>query len=290
MTNHHRRRSHNGSLRSVITALNTLSEMREPSPPRADVVVVAYHSSEVIAGCVESVRSDPAAGHVYVVNNSPGAAVGIHPGQDVTVLEPGVNLGFGRGVNFARSNISSPFVAIVNPDIAMETGTLTKCVAYLHAHSGVAIVSPRVFVSGNLFRTSERDPSFLRYMSYPLGLGARLGVERPLDDHYETHETAAVNGAFLVARAAALDEVGWFDESIFLFGEELDLCRRLRASGHRVVYLSEGRVDHVDGHSTSTAPFDVASLRRAARVEQLRRSRGPARAFLYRWLLRVAAR
>ncbi|MFD6897740.1 glycosyltransferase [Rhodococcus sp. NPDC060086] len=253
-----------------------------------DVVVVAYKTDKVLQRCVDSLLRDSQAGNIYIVDNSPGHPVGVSPSSRISILEPGSNLGFGNGVNFAAKMMTTEYIAIVNPDLVFDRGVLGICSQYLDENPGVALVSPRVFVDGRLYRTSERDASIFRYLSYPIGLGKWLGVERSLGAHSETHITDAVNGAFMVARRDALDSVGWFDPEIFLFGEEVDLCRRLRSDGWNVAYLAEGHVDHLDGYSASKEPdAKIRSIRRNARVEQLRRARGARQAALYSAFLRV---
>ncbi|MEU2002869.1 glycosyltransferase family 2 protein [Rhodococcus sp. NPDC019627] len=251
-----------------------------------DVIIVAYRTGDVLPRCLESIRADPSVGHVYIVDNSPGHPLGVLSSEGVTIVEPGENLGFGNGVNAAAPLVSTEYVAVVNPDLVVQKGVFGKCVDFLDENHGVGLLSPRVYVDGLLFRTSEHDASLPRYLSHPVGLGRIFGVERPTRHHYRTHETDAVNGAFMVARTSALEQIGWFDRSIFLFGEEIDMCRRLRRSGWKVVYLADGRVDHLDGYSAALEDDRVIrQLRRSARVEQLRRARGVWQARVYSVLL-----
>ncbi|WP_158289206.1 glycosyltransferase family 2 protein [Rhodococcus sp. SMB37] len=252
-----------------------------------DKIIVAYNTQNVLAGCIESLSDD---GNIYVVNNSPEAPLGIESSARVTVLEPGENLGFGRGVNYASERVKTEYVAIVNPDLVVDRGTLELCVQKLDESPNVALLSPRVYVNGSLFPTSEHEVSLPRYLAHSLGFGDRFGVARSVKAHRQTHKTDAVNGAFMVARREALDQVMWFDKSIFLFGEEIDLCRRLRRRGWSVLYLAAGHVDHLDGYSSGEAKFDVRALRRQARVEQLRRARGPVQARIYEAILKIAAK
>src|SRR5271165_2697204 len=58
-----------------------------------------------------------------------------------------------------------------------------------------------------------------------------------------TNEVGAINGAFMMARRAVLDRVGLFDETFFMYGDDLDLCIRVARAGHRIVY--DGRVQIV---------------------------------------------
>lgn len=255
-----------------------------------DIVIVAFNTEQVLPKCIETVSADAATGEIFVVNNSPGRPTGVEGRDKVTILEPGSNIGFGPGVNFARQHISSDFVAIINPDLVVDQSTLSRCLNEIREDRSVALLSPRVYVEDKLYRSSEKELSLSRLLAYPLGIGRWLGVERRESAHKNTHYTDAVNGAFMVARKEALDSVNWFDPDIFLFGEEIDLCRRLRHRGWKIKYLAEGHVDHLDGYSSEEAPFDVRIVKQQARIEQLRRARGEFQATLYTGILRLTGR
>jgi GT2 family glycosyltransferase len=110
-------------------------------------------------------------------------------------------------------------------------------------------------------------------------------VERTDAEHRRAHRTSCLIGAFVVGRVAALDEIGWFDESIFLFGEDQDISRRLRRSGWEIWYAPVGEVRHIDGHSSRQLSDHGRRLLREARYRELRNAAGPIDAELYRALV-----
>jgi GT2 family glycosyltransferase len=120
-----------------------------------------------------------------------------------------------------------------------------------------------------------RYPSFLR-------------LSRSAAEHTIAHETTWVIGSFVVCRRAALDAVGWFDESIFLFGEDEDLSRRLRRNGWEVWYAPVGSVEHQSGHSWRQLRDEGRKLSRQARARALSAERGALQADLYRALCAVS--
>ncbi|MDQ6949278.1 MAG: glycosyltransferase [Actinomycetota bacterium] len=256
-------------------------------PLRVDVVVVAYRSHDVIGPCIASLLQDPAVGQVIVVNNNPGDAVSrlVQAMPGVELIEADRNVGFGPGINLTRNRVGAPFVAIANPDTVQMGDTLTDIAAFLESRTTAGVASPRVFDShGGLCCSSEREVSVACLLLDSLGLPPGLGTRRSRRVHRQAHMTMNLNGAFLVARRRALDDVGWFDDSIFLFGEDQDLCRRMRRAGWEVWYAPVGHVVHAGGHSWRPLGQEAWQAQRDARAEQLRRAHGPGHATMFRWL------
>lgn len=260
---------------------------------RADAVVVAYRSAATIGRCIETLRADPAVDRIIVVNNDPDDArtAAIVRGCDgVDLVEPDGNVGFGKGVNLARPLVRQPYVAIVNPDTTQTGDTISACIRRLGSEPRAAAVGPRILDRhGRLFHSSEHDISLPRLVLARLEAPFGAGVQRSTARHRRPHRTDALNGAFFVARVAALDAVGWFDPSIFLYGEEYDLFRRMRAAGWTIWYDPVGCVVHLGGESTSHLPDAGESLLREARHEQLRRWRGERTAAIYKRLVKSVA-
>jgi GT2 family glycosyltransferase len=260
---------------------------RRPSL-RADAIVVAYRSEEVMEPCVRSLRSDPAVDRIIVVNNNPGdgtaAAVAGCPG--VVYLDSRENVGFGRAVNRAREYVRSDFVVVANPDTVQEESTPSQLLDFLAGHPCAGLAAPRmVYADGRLYRNSKREVSLVRMMFEALGGPHALQISHPERRHRTAHRTGYVIAAFIAARVEALDSIGWFDESIFLFGEDQDLCRRLRQQGWEVWLAPVGRVMHLSGHSRRQIPAESRRLLRAARYRDFKASGKRLQAESYRGLV-----
>jgi N-acetylglucosaminyl-diphospho-decaprenol L-rhamnosyltransferase len=256
-----------------------------PHAVHADAVVVAYRSGAVIGACISALRADRSVDRIIVVNNSTGDDTSRHLEErdDVRVLESPRNLGFGAGVNAARGMLRSPYVVIANPDAHQTDDTVRKMLDFLEEYPKAAVVGPRmIHEDGSLYLSSQHDVALTRFVFSRVGWPASLGMTFSASAHDRPHLSESLVGSFLVCRVSALDSVGWFDSSIFMFGEETDLCRRLRRAGWEVWYVPNGRVVHLGGHSWRQTPGEAGQLLRAARYEQLRRARGALPAALYR--------
>jgi len=259
-------------------------------PGKADAIVVAYLSKDILARCIRSLRDDPALGRIIVVNNSPedGSRDVLRDFEEVVYLDSPGNVGFSRAVNSARPYVRQEYVALVNPDAVQEPGTTGSLVEFMERHPRAAAAAPRmVNPEGSLVLNSQRDLTLIRLIAQSIKGPERFRLTRTATDHSRPHSTEYVIGSFMVCRVAGLDEVDWFDERIFLFGEDLDLCRRLRQCGWEVWYAPLGRVEHSSGHSWKQLTDRGRSLFREARQRELRKSRGLLQSSLYLALVRL---
>lgn len=181
----------------------------------------------------------------------------------VQLVQTGVNLGFGRGVNrgvaflpTGNSPETQEYVCVLNPDVIVADGSLDVLAAFLDAHRRVALVGPVV-------RNPDATiyPSLRSFPSPLVALGhAFLGPLWPtnaLSRRYRTTNPASpdwVSGTAMMIRRDAFDQASGFDERYFMYVEDLDLCWRLRAEGWQIGFCEGAEVTHEIGGSSSGSP------------------------------------
>ena len=226
-----------------------------------DVVIVAFHAHDSLRGCLESLAAYPPPGEelrVVVVDNGRDAETAdlvrrALPGAET--VDPGGNIGFARATNLGIRRGSDAHVLILNPDAAIGPETLDRLLRVLAERPDVAMVGPElVRDDGSLDHAARRSfPTPLSALGHFTGVGRRLRGG-PLAEYRAPAVTAgpvdAVNGAFMLCRRAALEEVGLFDEGYWMYMEDLDLCYRLREAGWLTWYEPAARALHVK-HGTS---------------------------------------
>jgi GT2 family glycosyltransferase len=229
---------------------------------RLEFVVVAYRSSGELAGCLDSIASDAPAGSTVVVvdNASPddsAVVAGSHPLQP-RIVASAKNLGFGGGCNLGAQGSAAEALFFLNPDARLKPGATALLVAAMEADASLGVVAPRVIDPTGESRAASAgaEPSLRSSIGHFLALGRVPGVRplfRPvyLADGRVRSRPDWVSGAAMLVRKTAYDAVGGFDERIFMYMEDVDLCRRLRAEGWAVGYEPEAVVEHVMGHSQS---------------------------------------
>lgn len=233
------------------------------------VVIVAYNSADTIEQTVRRALDLPNCTTVVVVDNGLDGSGEIAASAGAVVLYRPENPGFGTSHNAGVTLTQEQFVLLLNADAEVVPTGLAAGLDLLVGDPGVAatqgIVTSRR--TGGPERSMGPDLRWIHLLGRALGirslLGTRAGraaarlvgvsdvIDRVPSSYAEVQTLAAT--APLVRRSA-FDDVGGFDESFFLYGEDLDLCRRLRANGWRLVGIPCAWANHADG-STADSPL-----------------------------------
>jgi N-acetylglucosaminyl-diphospho-decaprenol L-rhamnosyltransferase len=180
------------------------------------------------------------------------------------VVDPGRNLGYGAASNRGVAATMSQYVLVCNPDLEVPGDAVGALVAALDDDPGRALAGP-------LIRTPEggRYPSARRFPSMTDAAGhALLGLFAPDNRFTRSYQRSEldgvaaevrtvdwVSGACFLVRRRAFEQVGGFDESYFMYAEDVDLCWRLGQAGWQVVYVPTAEVTHLQGRSTDRHPY-----------------------------------
>lgn len=150
------------------------------------------------------------------------------------------------------------YTMLLNPDTELPPSALATLVAALDADAALGAVGPRLrYADGSLQPSRYRDPTPLTCLcdSTPLAwhwptnpVVRRYHLADAPDDRAQ--DVDWLNGAALVVRSDALRAVGGLDEGFFMYSEEADLCRRLRALGRRVRFEPAAEIVHHEGRSS----------------------------------------
>lgn len=230
-----------------------------PGRPLA-VVVVTYNSNDVIGGLLDSLaeglegleRTEIVIADNASVDESVTTVLG-HP-IGARVVRTGRNGGFSAGINAALATIAPDAdILVLNPDIRVDRGAAALLVAALR-QPGVGIAVPRILhENGELVHSLRREPSLLTAWADAL-LGSRLGSRIDVGESicnpemYELPRTVEwASGAVLAVSSEALRVIGAWDESFFLYSEEVDYQRRARMRGLSVRYVPLAQVVHIGG-------------------------------------------
>lgn len=237
-------------------------------------VVVDHDAGPMLGGCVRSILADGAASVVVVENGAPGSASAALdellrelPSLPVRIVRPGRNVGFGAGVNrglAALAGEASPaeWVLVSNPDLVVHPGALPALRVALEDHPAWAVVGPRIFTdTGEVYPSVRSFPSFTDAAGH--ALFALFNPDNPFTRSYNpgtpegeaVTEAGWVSGSCFLARRAALEELGGFDEAYFMYAEDMDLCWRAHYAGWGVGFAGTASVTHVQGVSTARHPY-----------------------------------
>jgi N-acetylglucosaminyl-diphospho-decaprenol L-rhamnosyltransferase len=233
-----------------------------------DVVIVAYNNRDDVADAIPELCRSAEVASVVVVDHGQDGAADIAEAEGAIALRDPTNPGFGAGQNRGARSGSSPFLLLLNPDARLEPDALAAGVAHLQRRGDVAAVQGviRNQVTGEPERSQgvELGPIHLwgrlvlarRLLQLPLTRRLIARSSR-LADHVDRAPAEPVDVESLAATAVlmrreAFEGIGGFDPGYFLYGEDLDLCRRLRNAGWRLQALPHPWAIHVSGGSAAT--------------------------------------
>jgi N-acetylglucosaminyl-diphospho-decaprenol L-rhamnosyltransferase len=225
------------------------------SDPALDVAVVAYRCEPLLRDCLTSLREHPARGEmrVHVVDNASGDGTADMVGREFPDVEStplDENRGFAAANNLAIRAGRAPKVLVLNPDTRMTAGALDTLVGVLDSRPDVGICGPRLErLDGSFDHAARRSfPTPLSALGHFTGIGRRMDRGALAAYRAPTVESGpvdAVNGACMLIRRSALDEVGLFDEGYWMYMEDLDLCYRFAQAGWLTWYEPAATVIHV---------------------------------------------
>lgn len=221
-----------------------------------EVVIVAYGSEATIAAAVESVIDDPTVDQVVVVDNlSPDRSADIARSLGATVIHNEVNSGFGAGCNLGARTGCSEWILFLNPDASMRPGSLAGMLEYASTRREVGVVA------SDVRDTSDRSQVVRRRFPIWWRGFAEPGLAAQWDEWHYRRRTGRdagpvdwVSASAILVRRKAYEAVGGFDESFFLYAEEIDLCARLRGAGYESHWAPGFPSSHSPGSSTGQLP------------------------------------
>jgi GT2 family glycosyltransferase len=233
------------------------------------IIIVNYNVREFLRGALESVRRSLVfgglSGEVFVIDNASrdGSAEMVRQEfPEVKLFALGENLGFGKANNLAMREAKGDYILILNPDTIVGEETLRVMIDFMKSHPKAGVSGCKLLNADGSFQISCRRgfptpwasftklfglssffPNSPRFAQYNL-------TYLPVD---KTYEIDALAGAFMILSREAYEKTAGFDEDYFMYGEDIDLCYRIKKAGLAVFYV----------HSTSTVHFKGESTRRS---------------------------
>lgn len=221
-----------------------------------DVVVVAYGQADLVSRCVRSVQDHAGVGaRIHVVDNaSPGGLADAieRDFPEVHVVRRPRNDGFAVANNVVLRSVGARYALLLNPDAALHPGTLPHLVEEMARCDDIGMLGCRLLTEdGSLDHAAKREIPRPRdaasYFAHRLVGRRGSRYLAPSVPERGVGDVGAINGAFMLVRTSAVDDVGLLDEAYWMYGEDLDWCSRFHDAGWRVVYDGTVTATHLKG-------------------------------------------
>src|ERR1700674_140816 len=246
------------------------------TPLDISVVIVGWNARHYLELCLESLAKAPPRRSMEVLvtdNASSDGSVEMMEAKFpwVTLIKSSENLGFAKGNNVAIRQCQGRYIALVNPDVIVLPGCLDALADFLDENPKVGNVGPRVFNPDmSQQSTCRRFPTLWNNFCSATALATTFTKSRIFAgehmwffSHDRTLPVDVLVGCFSMIRHKTFDEVGLLDEGLFMYGDDVDWCRRCWKAGWQVFFYPGARAIHDRGKITAPYPvrFAVAQQR-----------------------------
>ncbi len=268
----------------------------ERATPTLSIIIVNWNTRDLLRACLHSLPlTDPATEIIVVDSASADGSADMVRAEfpTVTLIASPDNLGYSRGNNVGLARSQGEFVFILNPDTQVAPHALPCLLDALRAEPQVGVVGPLLrYPDGRVQASRRRFPTLLTLFlesTWAQGLAPRAALDYFYARDLPPDQPAEVDwlvGAALLVRRAAYAQVGGFDESFFMYSEELDWCRRFKQAGWRVRHVPTAEVMHFEGRASAQVPAATHIRFNASKVRYAEKYHGRGWAGVLRlWLL-----
>lgn len=258
------------------------------------IIIVSYNTREFLARALnslyESIKESSLIAEVIVVDNASidqSAEVVEKEYGKVILIKNKENLGFAKANNMGIKKSKGKYILFLNPDTLINKEVLSQMIKFMESHKGVGASTCKVILpNGKFDDASHRGfPTPWNAFSHFFGLSKIFpksrtfsGYSMGFEDLSRPHEIDACAGAFMLVRRVAGEQIVWWDEDYFFYGEDLDFCYRLKQKGWKIFFVPSVSVIHYKGVSggikdisknITTASKDTKILATKARFDAM---------------------
>lgn len=229
------------------------------------VIIVSYNSMELLENCLFSVQKamQTIDGEIIIADNNSNDG----SNESLPSKFPGMkfifnneNFGFAKACNQGFKISSGNYVLFLNPDTVLSETCLTDCIAFFKTHEDAGAVGVRMLDNkGKFLKESKRGMPSPGASFYKLfGLATIFPRSKTIAKYYQGHlpenennPVEVLSGAFMMVKRSVFEKINGFDESFFMYGEDIDLSLRISQLGYKNYYLGKTSITHLKGGSTT---------------------------------------
>jgi len=231
------------------------------------VVIVSWNARSFLLNCLTSVLAQRVAEplDVIVVDNAStdGSAQAVREAfQTVRLICNPDNFGFAKANNIGIRASVGEYLFLINSDVIVAAGCLQEMIDHMEQHAEIGVLGPKIIdAAGHYQRSCMGYPTLWNTFCRALALDGLFprsqvfgGQLLPFWRHDETCPVDVINGCFWLIRRSAMEQVGLLDERFFIYGEDVDWCKRFNEKQWTVVFKADVEAIHYGGASSANAP------------------------------------
>ena len=237
--------------------------------PVISVIILSYNTKDLTLKCLDMLKKsilylNKSVETIVVENGTDGTGNEIKKKFPwVKLIEPKENTGFARGQNIGikSANKNSSFYLLLNSDAFVEKETLKKSLEFMSSNVDCHLLGCKLtYENGKLQPSAGYLPTPLIIFTWSLGLDLIPGVNRLLKPFHPNYEeffsrdkkVGWVTGAFMFIRSEVVKKTKGFDENFFMYGEEVEWCKRMNDNGFNVYYTPNFEIVHLYAQSSKS--------------------------------------
>ena len=241
---------------------------------KLSIIIVSYNVCSYLRQCLQSIIKSNSFGkyEIIIVDNyshdySCKMVEKEYP--EIKLIKNKENLGFSKAVNIGIKKSKGKFICILNPDTLISDNTFNEMLDYFIINQNVGCIGPKILnPDGSLQLSCKRSfPNPLSAFYKLIGLSKIFPKNKYFGrynltflDENKIHNVDSISGSFMLFPRLIVDKIGTFDESFFMYGEDLDFCHRIKQFGYDIIYNPHASIIHYKGESSKTAPYDMIQI------------------------------
>jgi hypothetical protein len=223
-----------------------------------NTTIVTYHNPiDMVLKAITSVINIVELNKIYIVDNSNNNFIekNLPISQKLVYVKSPRNGGFGYGHNIglkmSLNDSNVKYHLVLNPDVYFESDGLLKIINFMDKNSEIGNLMPKVcYPDGSIQFLCKLLPTPYDWIGRRFNPFKKIVEKRNqkfelrFTNYDKVMEVPYLSGCFMFLRLDAIRNIGFFDEGIFMYGEETDLCRRLIAKNFKTIYFPEAKIFH----------------------------------------------
>lgn len=235
---------------------------------RHSLVIVTWNAKGHVFECLSSLCKLRELGEheiIVVDNNSTDGTPELIKEQfpNIRLIRNANNYGFAKGTNVGIKEARGEYISLINSDVIVPAGCIENMYRHMVRNRNIGLLGPRMLgIDKQVNRSTMVFPTVWNTFCHAVALDSVFKRSKLFGgflmkelDSQETMDVDVLNGWFWMVRREALAQVGLLDERFFIYGEDIDWCRRFHQSGWRVVLFSEASAVHYGGASSKRSPI-----------------------------------